>query len=63
MKIIIFLQISEYNSETDEYCKNKTNIFLPSQYSIPFLVINDEVVYNMVSIKIHVGEDVDSGHY
>ena len=59
----IFLQMLEYNSKRYEYCKNiKT---LPFHYIIICLFsgINDEVVYIIVSIKIHVGQDMDSGQY
>ena len=36
---------------------------LPLQYYLSFSVINDEVVYILVSIKFHQGKDMDSVHY
>ena len=59
----IILQTTEYDYETSEYCKNKTKIAPPSQYSMSFSGGNDEVVYIMVSIKIHRSKEMDSGHY
>ena len=43
--------------------KIKIKISLPSQYSVYFSYSDDEGVYIMVSIKIHVGKDMDSVHY
>ena len=63
MQIKILIQRSEYNGVRDEYCKNKTKFYLPSQYSIYFSGSHDEVVYIMVSIKIHVGEYMNGGHF
>ena len=63
MQLRTFLQIPEYNGVRDEYWKYKTKIALPSQYSMSFSGIHDEVVYIMVSINIHVGKDMDSRHY
>ena len=63
MQIRTFLQIPAYNSDTDEYCKNKTNIAFPSQYSMTFSDSNDEVVYILVLIKIHVNNYINNGHY
>ena len=59
----IFLQRSEYTGIRYEYCKHKTKISLTLQYSMYFSDKHDEVVYIMISIKIHVGKDMDSGHY
>ena len=60
MQLRIFLQISEYNFETNEYAKN---ISLPSQYSMSFLGEDAEVLYIIVSIKLHIGNDMDKDHY
>ena len=59
----IFLQRSEYTGVRYEYCKHKTKIYLTLQYSMYFSDKHDEVVYIMISIKIHVGKDMDIGHY
>ena len=63
MKLRIFLQISEYIYEIDEYYKNKTKISLPAQYSMLFPGKHVQVLYILVSIKIHIDNDMDSGHY
>ena len=62
MQLRIFLQRSEYNSDKDGFQINKTNIAIPSQYSVYFTGSDDELVYIMVSIKIRVGKDIDSGN-
>ena len=62
MNLRIFPQRSEYNFERDEYWKNKIKIALPSQYSMSFPGKHAEVVYILVSIKLHIGKDIDSGH-
>ena len=36
MRLRIFLQRSEYNFEKNEYCKYKTKILLPAEYSMSF---------------------------
>ena len=59
----IFLQKSENNFERYEYCKNKTNIFLPLQYSVSFPGKNYEEVYIIFPTNLHIGKDMDSGHY
>ena len=46
-----------------EYCKNKTKIALPSQYSIYFSGRHPEVIYILVSIKLHIGDDMYKDHY
>ena len=44
------------------FCKNKTKISLPAQYSMYFP--NDpKVLYILVSMKLHIGNDMDQGHY
>ena len=51
-----------YNVETDGFCKNITKIALSAQYymSCP----NDpKVICVLVSIKFHIGNDLDQGHY
>ena len=62
-KLRIFLQISDYNYETDEYCKNKIKIALTYQYSMSFPGKHAEVLYILVSIKHYISNDMDSGHY
>ena len=62
-KLRIFLQISDYNYETDEYCKNKIKIALTYQYSMSFPGKHTEVLYILVSIKHYISNDMDSGHY
>ena len=42
--------------------KIKQKIALPAQYSTSF-PDNPEVLYILVSIKLHIGYDVDKGHY
>ena len=44
------------------FCKNKTKIALPAQYSMPF-PDKPEVLYILVSIKLHIGNDMDKGRY
>ena len=62
MQLIISLQISNFNFEKNVFCKNKTKISLPAQYSTSF-PDNPEVLYILVSIKLHIGNDIDKGHY
>ena len=60
MKLRISLQRPEYNVETDSFCKNKTKIALSAQYfmSCP----NDpKVIHVIVSIKYHIGNNMDQG--
>ena len=58
----ISLQRSHYNVENDTFCKNKTKIALSAQYSMSFP--NDhKVIYVLVSIKFHFGNDMDQVHY
>ena len=63
MQLRIIIQRSGYNYERDEYCKNKTEIALPAQYSMSFPAIESEVLYIIVSVKLNIGKDVDKGHY
>ena len=63
MQLRIFLQISEYKFEKNVYCKNKTKIALPAQYSMSFPYKYAEVLYILVSIKLHIDNDMDKGHY
>ena len=63
MNLRIFLQRSEYSVEIDEYCRNRTKISLPAQYSVSFQDKHSEVFYILVSINIYIGNDMDSGHY
>ena len=53
----------EYNDERYEYHKDKTKISLPAQYSMYFPGKHTEVLYIIVSIKLHIGNNIDSGHY
>ena len=62
MQLRISLQRSHYNVENDTFCKNKTKIALSAQYSMSFP--NDpKVLYIIVYIKLHIGDDMDQGHY
>ena len=63
MQLIIFIQISEYNFQRNEFFKNKTKIAHPDQYSMHFPVTNAEVIYIIVSFKIHVVNYMDKVHY
>ena len=47
----------------DEYCKNKTNIALPAQYSMYFPSKDSELLYIIVYINTHIGKDMDKGKY
>ena len=62
MQLRISLQRSNYNMENNTFCKNKTKIALPDQYSMSF-TNNCEVLYIIVYIKLHIGNDLDQGHY
>ena len=62
MQLIISLQRSNYNIEKNKYCNNKTKIALPAQYSMSF-PNNPEVLYILVCIKLHIGNDRDKGHH
>ena len=62
MQLRISLQISNYNFEKNLFCKNKTKIALPDQYYMSF-PDKPEVLYILVSIKLHIGNDMDKGHY
>ena len=63
MQLRISIQISKYNYERDEYCKNKNRIALPAQHSMSFPGIDSEVIYIIVSIKLHIGKYMDKVHY
>ena len=63
MQLRIFLQISNLNYEKNEYCKNKTKFSLPAQYSVSFSDKHPEVNYILVSIKLHIFNDMDKGRY
>ena len=62
MKLRISLQRTEYNVETDSFCKNKTKIAIAAQYFLS-CPNNTEVLYVLVFIKYHIGNDLDQGHY
>ena len=38
-------------------------ISLPAQYSMSFPGIDSDVLYIIVSIKLHICKDMDKGHY
>ena len=62
MQLRISLQRSHYNVKDNIFCKNKTKIDLPAQYSVSFP--NDpKVLYILVYIKLHIGNDMDQRHY
>ena len=62
MQLRISLQRSYYNVETNSFCKNKTKIALSAQYSMS--CPNDpKVIYVLVYIKFHIGNDTDQGYY
>ena len=62
MQLRISLQRSHYNVKNNIFCKNKTKIALPDQYSMSFP--NDpKVLYILVSINLHIGNDMYQGHY
>ena len=63
MQLRIFLQISEFNFEKNQYCKNNTKIALPAQYSMYFPYKHSEVLYILVSVELHIGNDMYKGHY
>ena len=62
MQLRITLQRSNFNHEKIKLCKNKTKIALPAQYYMSF-PDNPEMLYIIVSIKLHIGNDIDKGHY
>ena len=62
MQLRISLQRSHYNVEKDTFCKNKTKIALSAQYFMSYS--NDlKVIYVLVSIKYHIGNDMYQGQY
>ena len=63
MQLRISLQRSNFNYEKNEYYKNKTKIALPAQYSTSFPDKHPGVLYILVSIKLHIGNYMDKGHY
>ena len=62
MQLRISLQRSHYNAENDTFCKSKTKIALSAQYYMSF-PNKPKVIYVLVSIKFHIGNDIDQGHY
>ena len=62
MQLRISLQRSHFNVENNIFFKNKTKISLPDQYYMPF-PNNPKVPYIIVSMKLHIGNDMDQGHY
>ena len=62
MQLRIPLQRTECNVETDSFYKNKTKIALSAQYFLSRP--NDpKVIYVLVSIRYHIGNDMDQGQY
>ena len=47
----------------NEHCKSKTKIALPAHYSVYFTDKHHKELYIIVSIKLHIGNDLDKGHY
>ena len=47
----------------NKYCKNKIKIALPAQYFIYFPDKRTEVIYILVPFKLHIGNDMDTGHH
>ena len=62
MQLRISLQISNFEDEKDEFCKNKTKIVLPAHYSMSF-PDNPKVICILVYIKLHIGNDMNKGNY
>ena len=48
--------------ENNAYCKDKTKISLPDKYSTSF-TNNREVLYIIVYIKLHIGNNMYQGQY
>ena len=61
MRLRISLQRYNYNIEKNIFCKNKTKIALPAQYSLSF-PDNPEVLSILVSINLNSGNDIDKGY-
>ena len=61
MQLRISLQRTEYNWETESFFKNK-KIALSAEYSL-YRPNDPEVIYVLVSIKYHIGNDMDQGHF
>ena len=62
IQLRISLQRSHYNAKNNIFCKNKTKIALPDQYSMSFPNY-PKVLYILVYIKLHIGNDMEQGHY
>ena len=43
--------------------QKKTKISLPAKYFMTFPDKHADVLYNIVSLKIHTGNDMDKGNY
>ena len=48
--------------ETERFYKNKTKIALSAEYFL-YCPNDPEVIYVLVYIKYHIGNDLDQGHY
>ena len=64
MQLRIFLRRSDFNFnyKKNKFCNNKTKTALPAQYSMSF-PNNSEVIYIIVYINLHIGNDTDKGQY
>ena len=62
MQLRISLQRTEYNLETEIYIKNNNKIALSAEYYL-YRPNDPEVIYVLVYIKYHIGNDMDQGHY
>ena len=62
MQLRISLQRSHYNVKNEIFYKNKTEIALPAHYSMSS-PNNPKVIYILVSIKLHIGNDMYQVHY
>ena len=60
MQLRISLQRLNFNMKNITYCKKK--LALRAQFSMSF-PNNYEVLYILVSIKLHIGNNMDQGHY
>ena len=63
MQLRTSLQKSNFNYEKMNTAKIKPKIALPAQYSVSFPDKHPEVLYIIFSIKLHIGNGTDKGHY
>ena len=62
MQLRIYLQRSNFNDLKSKFCKNKTKIALPAQYSMSFPDKHPEALYILVSLKLHIGNYIRLQH-